>query len=173
MPYRAFGVSKHDRKGINGGGGEGGGADGDGGSGDGGGGRKGGRSSNVTRSVERKQRRIRQAEDTRDVEAEQEEGNAEDVLFAYLRYGLWLDVAAAVALWVVAAFAVPDWVLVLVAVPRLRRIMRLQAFFRAQEMNLSVDVRRMALAKFVLLIFGTVHWVGCVFFMLCRVCNNV
>eukprot|EP00736_Rhodelphis_marinus_P010665 Rmarinus@m.2341 len=52
---------------------------------------------------------------------------------------------------------------------RLRRLFR---FFRSLEMNIHIDIRKMSVFKFAILLFGTAHWVGCFWFYIAQLYDN-
>ncbi|KAK3254451.1 hypothetical protein CYMTET_36333, partial [Cymbomonas tetramitiformis] len=65
-------------------------------------------------------------------------------------------------------FSDRDWVLMLCMMPRVIRPIKLWTYVRQQEMDLQVDVRKLAVLKFGILLFGSMHWLGCMLFWLSR-----
>lgn len=51
---------------------------------------------------------------------------------------------------------------------KLERVIRLFVFFRQRESDLNADIRHTAALKFIVLILGTAHWIGQVFFFVAR-----
>lgn len=51
------------------------------------------------------------------------------------------------------------------------RIGKLHQFFRARELMVHVNIRHIAAFKFVVLVLGVAHWVGCLFYFLARLAN--
>ncbi|XRB09682.1 potassium channel skor [Pycnococcus provasolii] len=94
--------------------------------------------------------------------------NSVDAIHRYLTGRFLLDVGAILLMWIDAYYPTYWWVRLAANAPRAIRIHGLVTFFREQEMNLRVDVRKLAVIKFILLIIGCAHWVGCIFFYLSR-----
>ena len=51
------------------------------------------------------------------------------------------------------------------------RIGKLHQFFRARELMVHVNIRHIAAFKFVVLVLGVAHWVGCLFYFLARLAD--
>ncbi|KAK3285457.1 hypothetical protein CYMTET_6939 [Cymbomonas tetramitiformis] len=61
------------------------------------------------------------------------------------------------------------WQVWIAMLPRIQRPVALWSYVRQQEMAIHVNVRKLAVLKFSMLLFGAVHWVGCGFYWLARV----
>lgn len=48
------------------------------------------------------------------------------------------------------------------------RLWKLHLFFRSRELMVHVDIRTVAFGKYIVLVLGFAHWVGCVYFALAR-----
>ena len=98
--------------------------------------------------------------------------------------GFWADVAASLCL--AAAYALDvtvlsgprwraghnksrPWIYWVALVPKLVRWRQLLQFLGAMEMNLTVDMRGVAVFKCILFVYGSAHYVGCWFYFLSRV----
>ena len=49
-----------------------------------------------------------------------------------------------------------------------RRVWRLYSYFRRHELMVHVNIRHIAAAKFVVLVLGAAHVLGCLWFLLAR-----
>ncbi|KAK3251423.1 hypothetical protein CYMTET_39233 [Cymbomonas tetramitiformis] len=63
---------------------------------------------------------------------------------------------------------VSEWITYVLMLPRLIFPIKLWSYVRAQEMAIQVDVRKVAVMKFGILMFGATHWLGCGFYWLSR-----
>ena len=119
------------------------------------------------RAVQKKQRDISLAI-ARESESQKRAASSADELYHFLFRRFPLEVLAIAGAWIERSHPSEWYVRLLANLPRVIRIEQLLRFFRAQEMNLRVDVRQLAVIKFCLLIVGCAHWVGCIFFYLSR-----
>jgi len=58
--------------------------------------------------------------------------------------------------------------LTLSRLPQLHRIRLLKSFFRSMEVAVEFDVRKTALLKYITLIMGSAHWLGCIWWALSK-----
>ncbi|KAJ8613654.1 hypothetical protein CTAYLR_003139 [Chrysophaeum taylorii] len=85
---------------------------------------------------------------------------------------LWLDMAAILPLHVAWNIpGVPELAIQIASVPRLARVVKLFEWFGEIEFDAHVDFRVVALCKFLLMMFGMAHWVGCLWWLFARLRN--
>lgn len=82
----------------------------------------------------------------------------------------WLDICGILPFHVVRNIrSMPELVIQLASIPRLTRIIKLFEWFGEIEFDAHVDFRVVALCKFLLMLFGMAHWVGCLWWLFARV----
>lgn len=79
-----------------------------------------------------------------------------------------LDVVACLSIYIPALLRWPVWTWWIAAVPRVNRPMDLYHYFRARELMVHLNIRHIAFFKFAVLVLGTAHYVGCMFFFISR-----
>ncbi|TFJ86293.1 hypothetical protein NSK_002501 [Nannochloropsis salina CCMP1776] len=72
------------------------------------------------------------------------------------------------AIIIMAFYTLPDWFLTLCAASRARRMYDLLSYFHALELRLDSDLRVLAVTKYGLVLFGSAHWFGCVWWAVAR-----
>ena len=86
-----------------------------------------------------------------------------DGMFDSTREGsLWLDLAALLPMHITNALGMQRWVVLLSSFPRLYRIFLLSRHFRRAEVDIKMlNVRQIALFKYVIMLLGGPHWWAC------------
>ncbi|GMH40854.1 hypothetical protein BSKO_08758 [Bryopsis sp. KO-2023] len=89
---------------------------------------------------------------------------------SFLRKRFWLLVSASILPHTVIPFVHHD-LAAIALLPKLVRLVLVYEYFRSKEMELGINVRHVAFIKFFVLVFGTAHWSGCMFYFLARLSN--
>ncbi|KAK9850461.1 hypothetical protein WJX84_001935, partial [Apatococcus fuscideae] len=89
-------------------------------------------------------------------------------LTGYLSRHFLLDLAACVGMYIPLMAHGPLWLYWAFQITRLPRLWKLHLFFRSRELMVHVDIRTVAFGKYIVLVLGFAHWVGCVYFALAR-----
>lgn len=84
----------------------------------------------------------------------------------------WIDLAGIIPLHVVWNIpGVPEVAIQVASLPRLARIVKLFEWFGEIEFDAHMDFRVVALCKFLLMMFGMAHWIGCLWWLFARFRN--
>eukprot|EP00736_Rhodelphis_marinus_P003625 Rmarinus@m.19453 len=95
--------------------------------------------------------------------------NPKKIFHRYWKNNMWLDIITLFSIY----FALPSTgtcaeepVWILASIFRMRRPYSLFSRFRRLEMDPHINVRKMALLKFFVLLVGAAHWIGCLWYYL-------
>lgn len=84
----------------------------------------------------------------------------------------WLDICGILPFHVLRNIpGIPELAIQFASIPRLTRIIKLFEWFGEIEFDAHVDFRVVALCKFLLMLFGMAHWVGCLWWLFARLRN--
>ncbi|KAK9831975.1 hypothetical protein WJX81_004730 [Elliptochloris bilobata] len=87
---------------------------------------------------------------------------------AYAARQLPFEAGACLLMWLPILAHWPLWSWMLLQLSRVPRIWRLYSYFRRHELMVHVNIRHIAAAKFVVLVLGAAHALGCLWFLLAR-----
>ncbi|KAK9811376.1 hypothetical protein WJX72_002779 [[Myrmecia] bisecta] len=87
---------------------------------------------------------------------------------AYALRSLLFDLAACFCMYLPLIRGWSIWTWWLMQVTRLPRIQKLYLYFRSRELMIHINIRHIAFGKFVVLVLGVAHWIGCIFYFMSR-----
>lgn len=73
--------------------------------------------------------------------------------------------------WALNSFYAPTVLFWTTQLLRLPRVMTIMSYFNVKELDNSINISTLATAKFVLMIFLAMHWIGCLFYFLAIVAS--